>query len=98
MGLQKPRSSPIPASDYPIHTARPASSGYFPDSIPANPCISSRIAKRAVLLEEEPASPEQFGQAISEARDGLDGQGEPGVVNRLQWAIQLVEGRHELAK
>jgi len=96
--LQKSRSGLIPASDYPIYTPRPASSGHFPDSIPAIPCILSRIAKRAVLLEEEPASHEQFGLAISETRDGLDGQVEPGVMSGLQWGTHLVEGRHELAK
>ena len=92
MGLQKPRSSPIPASDNPVHTSRPASSGHFPDSIPAIPDISSRIAKQAVLLEEEPACPEQFGLTIPEARDSLDGQGKPEVVSGLLRATQLVEG------
>jgi len=92
MVLQKSRSGSIPASDYPVHTSRPASSGHFPDSIPAIPCISSRIAKRAVLLEAEPACMVQFGLTIPEARDGLDGQGEPRVVSGLQRAIQLIEG------
>ena len=92
MVLQKSKSRTIPASDCPIHTSRPASSGHFPDSIPAIPCISSRIAKRTVLLEEEPAYTVQFGLTIPEARDGLDGQGKPEVVNGLPGAIQLDEG------
>ena len=40
----------------------------------------------------------QFGLTITEARDGLDGQGKPEVVNGLPGAIQLVEDRHEFAK
>ncbi len=39
-----------------------------------------------------------FGLTIPEARDGLDGRGKLEVVNGLPVAIQLVEGRHELAK
>ena len=74
-----------------IH-ARPASLEHFPDSIPAIPCISSRITKRTVLLEVGPACMVQFGLTIPEPRDSLDGQREPEVVSGLPGAIQLVEG------